>query len=464
MIRLALHSEDRALQPLLSSALGADFQVVLGSTENEINRMVVLSACDVIVLDLHSRPDGLKQQVASFRRIVDSGVPCLVMAEDVLRSTAQELVRQGAFGYCRRPPSIRDLKILCLRAQEHSQLKRTLQTVQQQLDAAGSCDRLTGSSPQMRRVYELVRSVTNINASVLVTGESGTGKELIASAIHNLGSRAKRPFIAVSCGAIPESLIESELFGHDKGAFTGTAGARVGYLEQADDGTLLLDEIGELSMATQVKLLRVLQQREFSRLGCNRLIPLRARLIFATHRDLEDMVAQGTFRQDLYYRINVMRIDAPSLREHPDDIPLIAHHFLRQYSEMYQKPVVAIEPEAMTLLQDYAWPGNVRELENVIQRAIIMTSGDTISANVLPPNLQDEGVVSIDDYHPAGSFEAQIRSFKVKLAVAAVRDNSGNKTLAARSLHISRAYLHRLLRVAEPGLTIEAESPDMETA
>ena len=241
-------------------------------------------------------------------------------------------------------------------------------------------------------------------------------------------------------------------------------GARVGYLEQAGDGTLLLDEIGELSLSTQVKLLRVLQQREFSRLGCNRLIPLRARLIFATHRDLEEMVAQGTFRQDLYYRINVMRIDAPSLREHPDDIPLIAHHFLRQYTEMYLKPVVAIEPDAMVLLQDYSWPGNVRELENVIQRAIIMASGDTISANVLPPNLREDGVVSIEDYHPAGSFEAQIRSFKVKLAVAAVRENSGNKTLAARSLRISRAYLHRLLRVEEPDLGIDGETPDLETA
>ncbi len=242
----------------------------------------------------------------------------------------------------------------------------------------------------MRRVYDLVRSVTNINASVLITGESGTGKELIANAIHNLGSRAKRPFVAVSCGAIPETLIEAELFGHDKGAFTGTAGARVGYLEQAADGTLLLDEIGELSLSTQVKLLRVLQQREFSRLGCSRLIPLRARLIFATHRDLDEMVAEGKFRQDLYYRINVMRIDAPSLREHPDDIPAIAAHFLRHYCEMYQKAIHSIEPEAMAALQDYSWPGNVRELENIIQRAIILTNGDTITLDSLPVNLQEE--------------------------------------------------------------------------
>lgn len=388
------------------------------------------------------------------------------MADDVSRSAALNLVKLGAYGYCRRPPSIRDLKTQLLRAHEHSSLKRELQTVQQQLEAASSCDRLSGSSPQMRRVYDLVRSVTNINASVLVTGESGTGKELIARAIHNLGSRANRPFIAVCCGAIPETLIEAELFGHDKGAFTGTVGSRVGYLEQAEDGTLLLDEIGELSLSTQVKLLRVLQQREFSRLGCNRLIPLRARLIFATHRDLEEMVAQGTFRQDLYYRINVMRIDAPSLREHPDDIPLIAAHFLRQYSEMYQKSVIGIEREAMALLQDYLWPGNVRELENVIQRAIILTSGNTITADCLPGNLQElQGdIVSIEDYQPAGSFEQQIRNYKVLLATTAVRENNGNKTLAARSLHISRAYLHRLLRVAEPDLNFDSETVDLETA
>ena len=466
MVRIALHTEDRTLLPLLSSALGKDFQIVLAADEVEINRLVCSAACDVIMLDLSVKPELVQGQSVRFQRILEHRVPSIVMADDVSRSAALNLVKLGAYGYCRRPPSIRDLKTQLLRAHEHSSLKRELQTVQQQLEAASSCDRLSGSSPQMRRVYDLVRSVTNINASVLVTGESGTGKELIARAIHNLGSRANRPFIAVCCGAIPETLIEAELFGHDKGAFTGTVGSRVGYLEQAEDGTLLLDEIGELSLSTQVKLLRVLQQREFSRLGCNRLIPLRARLIFATHRDLEEMVAQGTFRQDLYYRINVMRIDAPSLREHPDDIPLIAAHFLRQYSEMYQKSVIGIEREAMALLQDYLWPGNVRELENVIQRAIILTSGNTITADCLPGNLQElQGdIVSIEDYQPAGSFEQQIRNYKVLLATTAVRENNGNKTLAARSLHISRAYLHRLLRVAEPDLNFDSETVDLETA
>ena len=218
---------------------------------------------------------------------------------------------------------------------------------------------------------------------------------MIARAIHNTGTRANRPFVAVSCGAIPETLIESELFGHERGAFTGSVATREGYLEQAGDGTLFLDEIGELSLFTQVKLLRVLQQREFSRLGSSRLIPLRARVIFATHQDLAEMVAQGKFRQDLYYRINVMNIEAPALQEHPEDIPQIAHHFLRQYSATFEKRVKRIEPDAIALLQNYCWPGNVRELENVMQRAIIMSRGETLTAQDLPINLREDSVVDI---------------------------------------------------------------------
>jgi DNA-binding NtrC family response regulator len=303
-----------------------------------------------------------------------------------------------------------------------------------------------------------VRSVTNLNAAVLVTGESGTGKELIARAIHNLGSRANKPFVAVSCGAIPETLIEAELFGHEKGAFTGTVGAREGYFEQAADGTLFLDEIGDLSMFTQVKLLRVLQQMEFSRLGSNKLISLRARLIFATHQDPAKLVAEGKFRQDLFYRINVMRIESPALQVRPEDIPAIANHFLRYYSQVFLKPMDAIEGEAMELMQSYSWPGNVRELENVMQRAIILAPGRTVRADDLNLNVPeeeltpqfDEDVVNIGDYQPDNTFERQLQDYKVKLAIAAVRDNNGNKTLAARRLGISRAYLHRLIRAAEP--------------
>jgi len=456
MIKIGLYSEDRTLHPLLSSALGKEFQIELKSEQQGMNDLVAAGECDVMVLDLNSNHEPLQERVGFSRRLIASNIPSIVMADDGLRSTAFELVRTGAFGYCRRPPSIRDLKTMLSRAYENSLLKRQLETVHQRMEEPETCDRLIGSGRHMQRVYQMIHRVTNLNAAVLVTGESGTGKELIARAIHNMGSRAKRPFVAVSCGAIPETLIEAELFGHEKGAFTGTVGAREGYFEQAGDGTLFLDEIGDLSLFTQVKLLRVLQQMEFSRLGSNKLIPLRARLIFATHRDLAQLVAEGKFRQDLYYRINVMRIESPALQEHPEDIPQIADHFLRQYSQMFQKPMDAIEPEAVQMLQNYPWPGNVRELENVMQRAIILAPGMTLRAEDLTLSLpeeddvESEDVVNIGDYHPAGSFERQLRDYKVKLAVTAVRENNGNKTLAARSLSISRAYLHRLIRLAEP--------------
>jgi len=463
MIKIGLYSEDRTLHPLLSSALGKEFQVILQSDQEGMNDLVSAGECDVMVLDLNSNHESLQERIGFSRLLIASNVPSIVMADDGLRSTAFELVKTGAFGYCRRPPSVRDLKTMLSRAYENSLLKRQLETVQQRMEDPGACDRLIGSSRHMQNVYQMVHRVTNLNAAVLVTGESGTGKELIARAIHNMGSRAKRPFVAVSCGAIPETLIEAELFGHEKGAFTGTVGAREGYFEQAADGTLFLDEIGDLSLFTQVKLLRVLQQMEFNRLGSNKLIPLRARLIFATHRDLAQLVAEGKFRQDLYYRINVMRIESPALQEHPEDIPQIAEHFLRHYAQMFQKPMDSIEPDALHMLQAYPWPGNVRELENVMQRAIVLAPGMTVRAedlnltSVEEDAVDNEDVVDIADYHPAGSFERQLRDYKIKLAVTAVRENNGNKTLAARKLSISRAYLHRLIRLADPDPMFELQ-------
>ena len=463
-IRIGLYSEDRTLQPILSSALGRDFHILLETNEDGVNQLISAGNCDVLILDLNSNHGSLNQRIECSRRIIATQVAAVVMVDDSLRTTAVELVRQGAYGYCRRPPSIRDLKTMLRRAHENASLKRQLESAQQRLKENTQCDQMIGSSPQMQKVYQLIDCVADLNASVLVTGESGTGKELIARAIHNLGTRSNRPFVAVSCGAIPETLIEAELFGHEKGAFTGTVGAREGFFEQAGEGTIFLDEIGELSLYTQVKLLRVLQQREFSRLGSNRLIPMRARLIFATHQDLGEMVAQGKFRQDLYYRINVMRIDAPPLQDHPEDIPQIAMHFLNHYSQMYQRPLRDFEPDAIALLQSYPWPGNVRELENVIQRAIILARGEQIRAEDLPLNMREENVVDIADFHPAGSFERQLRDYKIKLAETAVRENHGNKTLAARSLCISRAYLHRLIRLAEPDQIFQEESQEVGTA
>ncbi len=448
------------MRPLLSSALGKEFEFFIDSSEAGINRLVSDEDCRVVVLDLNSNHDALRERIECARRLIASKITLLVLADDGLRATANELVRQGAYGYCRRPPSIRDLRIMLRRAYEAAEIKEQDDLEESEIDPMLYRDRMVGASEAMQRVHYLIDCVANIDASVLVTGESGSGKELVARAIHNRGSRANKPFVAVACGAIPETLIEAELFGHEKGAYTGTVGSREGFFEQAGDGTLFLDEIGELSPYVQVKLLRVLQQREFSRLGSNRLLPLRARLVFATHRDLGEMVAQGKFRQDLFYRINVMKIETPSLQEHAEDIPQIALHFLQHYSELFQKRMVEIEPAAMSALQNYAWPGNVRELENVIQRAIILAPGSSLRVEDMPQNLREEAVASSDDFVPGGSFERQLREYKIRLAENAVKENNGNKTLAARSLSISRAYLHRLIRLSEPGEIMDRETVD----
>jgi DNA-binding NtrC family response regulator len=464
VIRVGLFSQDCTLQPLLSSALGTEFQFFFESKEDGISRLLSEKNCLVVILDLNSNHDSIKERIACARRMIASDVAWVILADDGLRVTANELVRHGAFGYCRRPPSIRDLRLMLRRAHEHSLLKRQSEQEQARMAQISDRDQMVGASQAMQQVHHLIDCVAGIDASVLITGESGTGKELVARAIHNRGNRSGRPFIAVACGAIPETLIEAELFGHEKGAYTGTVGSREGYLEQSRDGTLFLDEIGELSLFTQVKLLRVLQQREFSRLGSNRLIPLRSRLIFATHRNLAEMVAQGKFRQDLFYRINVMKIEIPSLDERMEDIAPIATHFLRQYGRIFQKPMDAIDPDAMRILESYHWPGNVRELENVIQRAIILARGNTLRLENLPPNLREEArSVNMEECAPGGSFERQLRDYKIRLAANAVRENHGNKTLAARSLSISRAYLHRLIRLADPGSLCEEDVLEVET-
>jgi len=313
------------------------------------------------------------------------------------------------------------------------------------------CDQLVGSSEELRNVYDLIRRLANLPAVVLINGESGTGKELVARAIHNLGMRANRPFVAVSCGAIPETLIEAELFGHEKGAFTGSVGSREGLLEQAGDGTLFLDEIGELSPSVQVKLLRVLQQREFSRLGSSRTIPLKARVLFATHRNLREMVAAGTFREDLYYRVAVVTIDVPALRERPDDIPTLAHHLLQKYSQEYGKSVQSIRPEAIDMLVAHDWPGNIRELENVIQRSIILADGSHIGVTELPDDFKNLVMMNSEDEQAdessnGASFDELMHEFRISVVRKAVAESKGNKSLAAKKLGLSRAYLHRLMR------------------
>lgn len=463
IIRVALCSRDLKLKPLLAPALGRDFQVLWDADCNRLRPLLTSGEVDVLLLDLDSESTDIEQQIRFFDELSSADVATVVLTDDAARPAAIDLVQRGAHSYCRKPPALRELKVILRRAYEYVAMKRELErrkgssVTRPDATEAIRCDGLIGSSAEMRTMYDMIHRVSSLNASVLVTGESGTGKELIARAIHNLGDRAGAPFIAVYCGAIPETLIESELFGHEKGSFTGATSTRIGYLEQAANGTLLIDEIGELSLQTQVKLLRVLQQREFTRLGSGRTIPLKARVIFATHRDLSRMVAEGTFRLDLFYRINVVSIKSPSLADRPDDIPAISEHFVREYSELYQKTVRGISAGALALLQEYDWPGNVRELENVIQSAIVCADSDTIEATDLPERFQEPVLLTdLDDIPQAGSFERMLRDFKFKVASKAIEECHGNKTLAARSLHISRSYLHRLVRLQEEPEAVDA--------
>ena len=443
MINVALFSGDPNVFSILAGALGPCYSVRMESDKQRIKRTVLESAADVVVVDLDSGFNSPTEYRAFLDELGNPRIPIVVLTGDDRRSTTLQLLQCGVYDHIGKPLALPELRVVVRRAYEHASLKKDVESAREALNATRGCDRLIGSSGNSQVVYDLIRRVANLSAFVLITGESGTGKELVARAIHNLSHRAHMPFVAVSCGAIPETLIEAELFGHEKGAFTGTAGSRQGYLEQAGEGTILLDEIGELSLQTQVKLLRVLQQKEFNRLGSSKLIPLKARVLFATHRDLGRMVEEGTFRRDLYFRVNVMRIDVPPLRERTEDIPPLAQHFVRQYAAEYEKPVRDILPSAMMQLVDFEWPGNVRELENVIQGAVILAEGESISSDDLPEAFRTLpfALVAASD-----SFEDQMKVYKLQLVNKALQSCNGNKTLAARSLNISRAYLHRLLR------------------
>ena len=442
MIRTLLCSPRSNLEPLLGATLGADVALCVEPLEcrglDRINRNEV----DVVIVDVAEAglPDGMFDFIA---KVQERGLPVLAITSDNRRATALNLMQHGVSDQFSNPPSPLEMTLAIRRAHSFTQMQRELAEARRTLRRVGGMDQLIGRSPKMLTVYDLVHRVADLDTDVVINGESGTGKELVARAIHNLGSRASAPYVAVSCGAIPETLIEAELFGHEKGSFTGASGARQGLLETAGEGTLFLDEIGELSQNTQVKLLRVLQEKQFTRIGGRRPIPLKARVLYATHRNLGKMVEEEQFRSDLYFRINVINIKIPALRDRSDDIPALVQHFIEQFSAACRKKVTSIRPNAMSALINYEWPGNVRELQNTIHRAVIVCEHDHITLADLPETMQ-----SCDDAVPmpaASTFDNLLREFRRKLAYDAIAQSNGNKTVAAKNLQISRAYLHRLI-------------------
>ncbi len=301
---------------------------------------------------------------------------------------------------------------------------------------------LIGSSAEMTEIFTLASRIALCNVTALITGETGTGKGLLARAIHDRSSRSSGPFVAFSCANLPDTLIDDELFGHERGAFTGADGLRLGRFEAAHGGTLFLDEIGDLPLTLQARLLRVLQSRSFERLGGSRTVSVDIRLICATHRDLDAMVQSGTFREDLLYRLNVMQLRMPPLRDRGDDIELLAEWVLERFASKFNKAIKGFSLDALNALMEYSWPGNVRELENVIQRAVVMAETATVQLGDLPEEMSDGAQPQLDREE---TYDSEVRDFKRRLISRTLRDCHGNKAEAARRLHMARPYLHRLI-------------------
>src|SRR4051794_35722960 len=368
---------------------GPDVTLRTAASASECLEAVTADRPDVVILDINL-PDA--SGLETFRRIhgIDPKIPIIFITGHGTTGTAIEAMRLGAYEYLLKPLELDQLSDLVERAFAISRLMRVPAVIPEGGEAKEDSDALIGRCPAMQEVYKSIGRVAPQDVTVLILGESGTGKELVARALYHYSNRAQGPFLAINCAAIPETLLESELFGHEKGAFTGADRRRVGKFEQASGGTLFLDEIGDMTPLTQTKILRVLQGQEFERVGGNERIKADVRVIAATNRDLEKMVAGGTFRGDLYYRLNVYAIRLPPLRERGEDLPLLAEHLVRRFSRELKKDVRGIAPEAMGLLRAYRWPGNVRELQSVIKQALLQTTGPVVLPEFLPAVLRSQ--------------------------------------------------------------------------
>jgi two-component system, NtrC family, response regulator HydG len=408
---------------------------------------------DLLLTDLDMPEMSGHELLAKVRSAWPAIVTIVVTGATDLAS-AIKAMRAGAYDYLVKPVDPANTLLPAVRrALERKWLVEQNQSLRRQLGTLESGTGIVGDSPALRDVLAIVAAAAPTQATVLVTGETGTGKELIARALHQGSSRSGRPFVAVNCGALSESVLESELFGHARGAFTGAAEARRGLFEEASGGTLFLDEVGELTLATQVRLLRVLQEGEVRPVGENRARKVDTRIVAATNRDLVREVEKGSFREDLYYRLDVMRIELPPLRARSEDIPALAHHFLKKRSERLGKTVTFIDPEVLVHFARHPWPGNVRELENAIDRAIVLARGDTITAELLPGVLRDAPRV------PSASAEACFdqplteakAEFEARYIARLMERTGGNVAHAAKLAGIDRSNFRRLLKRREPG-------------
>ena len=432
----------QSLQIVLETKEGIE---VVGTAKDgrEVIQMVRKEKPDVILMDIRMpEMDGISALKAM--RGQNPRTPIVLMTAYAEVETAVEALRSGAFDYVIKPFDLDELNLVVQRALQLQSMKKEIRQLHQALSASWQWGHILTSSPLMKAICKDTAKIALSQASVLVSGESGTGKELIARAIHYNSRRANGPFIKINCAALPESLLESELFFFFKGAFTGAQTLRQGLFERADSGTLFLDEIGEMPLVLQAKLLRILQEREFERIGGHQTIKVDIRIIAATNRNLDAMVKEGTFREDLFYRLNVIHLMLPPLRERREDISLLANHFLQKFSSENQRDIIEIDPSAMSLLTAWSWPGNIRELSNVIERAVVMNSGPVIFAEDLPPQFRKPVCMNHDvKSTPPGerNLKEEIKREEKRIIIEVLEQQEGNRTRTALMLGISRRAL-----------------------
>ena len=442
--KLLVVDDEKNTRDALRRALEDFFEVFVSMNVETTRNLLKSDSMDVVLTDLRLGNDsGL--DVLRLCQKQSPPPPCVVMTAYGSVESAVDAMRQGAYDYLTKPLDLDRAQLLLRRAVQTVKVERENVQLRAQLDRSFGLDRILGKSEAIGKVMDQVRQVADTKASVLLEGESGTGKELVARALHGLSSRRSAPFVAVHCAALSPQLLESELFGHEKGSFTGAIDRRVGRFEQANGGTIFLDEIGEIDAATQVKLLRVLGERTLERVGGNRLIDVDVRLVAATHRSLERLVREGKFREDLYFRIRVVQIQLPPLRERPEDIPLLAESFRQEYGRENGKEGVLFSQASMSALMDYRWPGNVRELRTAVEHGVVLAKGEWIEPSDLPVAVRGG---SRSKASPVTDLSLKLDDVKRSAIDAALEKAGQNISQAAKALGISRRTLHR--KLAEP--------------
>jgi DNA-binding NtrC family response regulator len=444
--KLLIVDDEKHIREGLEKALALDgYEVELASDGREALDLIEEGDIDLVITDLKMpQISGEELLKESLDRI--PYLPVIILTGHGTIENAVEAMRNGAYDYITKPLNIDKLSLIVKRALENSSLKRQNRELLKQLKKKYSFESIIGKSAPMQKVFETIELVAPSRANVLIYGESGTGKEMIADAIHHNSPRREKPYIKVHCAALPETLLESELFGHEKGAFTGAIARKRGRFELANQGTIFLDEIGEISLQMQVKLLRVIQQREFERVGGEDPIKVDVRIISATNKNLKEETEAGNFREDLYYRLDVVSILVPPLRERKDDIPLMTHKFIEEFARENEKKVEGITNGALQALVSFRWPGNVRELRNVIESVVVLTKNKIITEQDIPP------YITAKDEQSSLRLQAGISlpDAEKELILFTLENSGGNKTKTAETLKIGRKTLHR--KLAEYGI------------